>query len=47
MAAVRIDYGFAAEHPMYEQPIPPEVTEIRRLNELLDLPSLGGFPAQA
>lgn len=41
MAAVRIDYGFLPNHPIYEQSIPPEVPEIRRLSELLDLPSLG------
>ncbi len=40
IAAVRIDYGFPPHHPIYDQPIPPEVTEIRRLSELLDLPSL-------
>ena len=40
MTAVRIDYGFAANHPIYEQLVPPEVLEIHRLNELLELPSL-------
>ncbi len=41
MAAVRIDYGFAQDHPIYERPIPPGVPEIHRLSELLELPSLG------
>lgn len=45
MTAVRIDYGFPPHHPIYDQPIPPEVPEIRRLSELLDLPSLGGLDA--
>lgn len=47
MAAVRIDYGFPPDHPIYDQPVPPEIPEIRRLRELLDLPSLGGLTAQA
>lgn len=46
MAAVRVDYGFEPDHPIYEQPIPPQIPEIRRLSELLELPSLGGLTAQ-
>ncbi len=46
MTAVRVDYGFPPHHPIYDQPIPPEVPEIHRLSELLDLPSLGGLDAQ-
>ncbi len=46
MAAVRVDYGFPPHHPIYDQPIPPEVPEIRQLSELLELPSLGGLTAQ-
>ncbi len=40
MTAVHIDYGFASDHPIYEQPVTPEVPVIRRLAELLELPSL-------
>ncbi len=40
MKAVRIDFGFPAGHPIYDDPVPPETVEIRRLEELLDLPSL-------
>lgn len=46
MAAVRVDYGFPPGHPIYDQPIAPEIPEIHRLGELLDLPSLGGSTVQ-
>lgn len=46
MAAVRVDYGFPPHHPIYDQPVPPEIPEIRHLSELLELPSLGGLAAQ-
>ncbi len=40
MTAVRIDYGFPAGHPIYDAPVPPEITKIHRFEELLSLPSL-------
>ncbi len=46
MAAVRVDYGFPSDHPIYEQSITPEIPEICRLRELLDLPSLDTLPVQ-
>lgn len=43
MTAIRIDYGFPPHHPIYDHPIPSEILQIRRLSELLDLPSLSGI----
>lgn len=40
MQAVRVDYGFVPNHPIYDRPIPPDVPEIQHLDELLSLPSL-------
>lgn len=38
MSAVWINYGLPPDHPIYEQPIPPDVPETHRLSELLKLP---------
>lgn len=40
MVPIRVDYGFPTNHPAYDKPLPPHVTEIHRLSELLTLPSL-------
>lgn len=44
MSAVRIDYGFPKNHPIYEHPVPSDVPEIHNLDELFDLPILDVFP---
>ncbi len=44
MTAVHIDYGFPANHPIYEAPIPSSVTGISHLEELLKLPDLTFCP---
>ncbi len=40
MHAVRINYGFPDDHPIYDAPIPDDVPEITTLRELLTLPGL-------
>ncbi len=40
MQAVRVNYGFPANHPIYDAPLPPDVAEITDLRELLTLPGL-------
>lgn len=42
MKAVRIDYGFSPNHPIYTMPIPADVPIIHNVSELLTLPSLSG-----
>ena len=43
MSAIWINYGLPSNHPIYEQPVPPEVPEIHQLSELLKLPNLTGL----
>ncbi len=40
MKAVRINYGFPANHPIYDAPIPADVPEISSLTQLCTLPGL-------
>ncbi len=40
MRTVRVNYGFPANHPTYDAPLPDDVPEITALSDLLTLPDL-------